>query len=216
MKTGIRETKKKKTRQAILHSAANLFRKKGFEETSIEELARVVGIGKGTIYGYFQTKSDILKELWENKLERLHEELTTNADKRIPVSQQMVRIYLSEFNQITQSREFSRLFMQQTTIPRDVHVEKHLASEDKYSKLIFTLLKKAQERGELRKDIDPFYITNHFYGLYLLLISAWFNGRVKTEEAETVLQTLFRQAMEGLQPLIRHCDIDEHGKRTVK
>ena len=45
-----------------MHAAANLFREKGFEKTSIEELARAAGIGKGTIYGYFQTKSDILNQ----------------------------------------------------------------------------------------------------------------------------------------------------------
>lgn len=205
-----------KTRQSILQAAVNLFREKGFEKTSVEELARASGIGKGTIYGYFQTKSYILKALWENKLERLHEELTAHADKEIPVLQQMVRIYISEFKQITLSRELARLFMQQTIFPRDVHVKKHLSDEDSYSKLIFSLLEKAQERGELRRDIDLLYITDHFYGLYLLLIFAWFNGRVKTEEAETVLETLFHQAMEGMQPRIRYDDMEEPGKGVVK
>jgi hypothetical protein len=43
-------------------------------------------------------------------------------------------------------------------------------------------------------------MSGHFYGLYLLLVSAWFNDRVKTEEAETALKILFRQALEGMQP----------------
>lgn len=201
---GIRETKKKETRQAIMQAAVTLFSEKGFEKTSIEELAKAAGIGKGTIYGYFQTKSDILHAFCEDELETLHVELTTNADKEIPILQQMVSIYMSEFNQITQNREFARIFMQQTAFPRDVDMEKHLANEDNYFKLLFPLLEKAQERGELRRDIDLLYITGHFYGLYLLLVSAWFSGRVQTEEAETALETLFRQAIEGLQPRPEH------------
>ena len=196
----IREKKKQETRQAIMQAAIALFSEKGFEKTSIEELAKAAGIGKGTIYGYFQTKSDILHAFCEDELECLHQELTTNADREIPILQQMVSIYMSEFRQITENREFARLFMQQTAFPRDADLERHLANEDNYFKLLFPLLEKAQERGELRKDLDLLYITGHFYGLYLLLVSAWFSGRIQTEEADQALEALFRQAMEGLQP----------------
>ncbi len=198
--TGVREAKKKETRQAIMQAAITLFSEKGFEKTSIEELARAAGIGKGTIYGYFQTKSDILHAFCEDELECLHQELTSNADKEIPLLRQMVSIYMAEFSKITENREFARLFMQQTAFPRDVDLERHLNHENNYFSLLFPLLEKARERGELRRDLDLLHITGHFYGLYLLLVSAWFTGRIKTEEAEEALHTLFRQALEGLEP----------------
>lgn len=196
----IRETKKRRTRAAIMQAAVKLFGDKGFEKTSIEELAREAGIGKGTVYSYFQTKSDILHAFCEDELVCLHQELTANADKEIPLLKQMVNIYMSEFRMITENREFGRLFMQQTAFPRDVDLQKHLENEDNYFRVLFPLLEKAQERGELRRDLELLHITGHFYGLYLLLVSAWFTGRVPTEEAETALETLFRQALEGLQP----------------
>lgn len=206
--TGIREHKKQQTRQAIMQAAIKLFSEKGFEKTSIEELARAAGIGKGTIYSYFQTKTDILHAFCEDELGCLHQELTDNADKEIPILQQMVAIYMSEFKLITDNREFGRIFMQQTAFPRDVDLEQHLANENNYFALLFPLLEKARERGELRSDIDLLYITGHFYGLYLLLVSAWYTGRIKTDEAETALETLFRQAMEGLQPRTAQDHID--------
>lgn len=196
----IREKKKRETRKAIMQAAITLFSEKGYEKTSIEELAKAAGIGKGTIYGYFQTKSDILHAFCEDELECLHQELTANADKEIPILQQMVSLYMSEFRQITENREFARLFMQQTAFPRDVDLDRHLVHEDNYFKLLFPLLEKAQDRGELRNDVELLYITGHFYGLYLLLVSAWFSGRVQTEEVERALETLFRQAIEGLHP----------------
>lgn len=197
---GRRETKKQQTRQAIMQAAIKLFSEKGFESTSIEELAKEAGIGKGTIYSYFQTKTDILYAFCEDELVSLHQELTDNADCEIPILKRMVEIYMSEFNLITENREFGRLFMQQTTFPRDVDLNQHLENENTYFSLLFPLLAKAQERGELRKDLDLLYITGHFYGLYLLMVSAWFTGRIPTEEAEITLETLFRQALEGLQP----------------
>lgn len=198
--TSVRETKKQKTRKAIMQAAMTLFSEKGFEKTSIEELARAAGIGKGTIYSYFQTKTDILHAFCEDELVCLHQELTDTADQEIPILQQMVAIYMGEFRLITENREFGRLFMQQTAFPRDVDLEQHLENENNYFKLLFPLLEKAQERGELRMDLELLHIIGHFYGLYLLLVSAWFTGRIQTEEAEVALETLFRQAMEGLQP----------------
>jgi AcrR family transcriptional regulator len=197
---GIREMKKQRTRKAIMQAAVRLFSEKGFDKTSIEELARAAGIGKGTIYSYFQTKSDILHAFCEDELVCLHQELTSHANREVPLLTQMVAIYMTEFRMITENREFARLFMQQTAFPRDVDLQRHLENEDNYFKLLFPLLEKAQERGELRKDLELLHITGHFYGLYLLLVSAWFTGRVATEKAETALETLFRQALEGLQP----------------
>lgn len=197
---GIRETKKQQTRQAIMQAAIKLFSEKGFESTSIEELAKEAGIGKGTIYSYFQTKTDILYAFCEDELVSLHQELTDNADCEIPILKRMVEIYMSEFHLITENREFGRLFMQQTAFPREADLNQHLENENIYFSLLFPLLAKAQERGELRKDLDLLHITGHFYGLYLLMVSAWFTGRIPTEEAEITLETLFRQALEGLQP----------------
>ena len=53
----LREQKKIKTRKCILDSAIKLFSKKGYEQTSIEELAKEAGIGKGTVYSYFSNKT---------------------------------------------------------------------------------------------------------------------------------------------------------------
>ena len=56
---GLREQKKERTKGAILDAALKLFTRKGYENTSIEELAAEAGVGKGTIYSYFKTKSEI-------------------------------------------------------------------------------------------------------------------------------------------------------------
>lgn len=57
-------------REAILTEALDLFAQKGYENTSISELARNVGISKGNIYNYFDSKEDILKEVLYNALKK--------------------------------------------------------------------------------------------------------------------------------------------------
>lgn len=46
-------------RDGILDAAARLFSEKGFEATSINDLARAVGLSKATVYHYFSDKNEI-------------------------------------------------------------------------------------------------------------------------------------------------------------
>lgn len=49
-----------KTRRRLLDAAAELFLAQGYRKTSIDEIARRAGIGKGTVYLHFATKVDML------------------------------------------------------------------------------------------------------------------------------------------------------------
>lgn len=55
------ERRKARTRSAIMNAAEELFGKKGYEETSIAEIAEIADTGVGTVYGYFASKADILQ-----------------------------------------------------------------------------------------------------------------------------------------------------------
>ncbi len=47
-------------RREIFEAAVHLFLEKGFQETSMREIAEAAGIGKSSLYDYFETKDDIL------------------------------------------------------------------------------------------------------------------------------------------------------------
>lgn len=196
----LREEKKQKTKQAIMDAAITLFSTNGFENTSIEELARVAGIGKGTVYGYFQTKTEILHAFCEYELDQIHKELVGKANPDAPILEQVLTIYMTEFKHVTRNKEFGRIFMRQTVFPDENDAHNHLEIDDKYFQLLFPIMKKAQNNGEIRENIELLHITGHFYGLYILIISSWYTGRIPTEEVGSALELIFRQALEGLQP----------------
>ena len=56
---GLRERKKKKTREDIVSAAQEAFMSGGYSGVSMEEIAEKAGIGVGTLYNYFQSKADI-------------------------------------------------------------------------------------------------------------------------------------------------------------
>jgi AcrR family transcriptional regulator len=62
-----------KRRHEIFHKVVNVFLKKGFQETSMREIAEAAGLGKSTLYDYFKTKDEILVYFFEDQMNDLIE-----------------------------------------------------------------------------------------------------------------------------------------------
>src|SRR5690242_11836647 len=62
-----RERKKEETRLNIIDYAVDLFKKKGFHKTSMEEIAEKADVAKGTLYNYFEDKESILSAYFQTK-----------------------------------------------------------------------------------------------------------------------------------------------------
>ncbi len=61
--TGRRERKKERARQDIRAAAYELFRKKGYDDTRMEEIAEFADLSVGTLYNYFPSKGELLLSL---------------------------------------------------------------------------------------------------------------------------------------------------------
>ncbi|MFI6868261.1 TetR/AcrR family transcriptional regulator [Nocardia sp. NPDC050406] len=57
---GLRELKKERTRRALLRAAYRLFDDKGYDGTTITEIAKAAEVSPGTFFNYFGTKEDLL------------------------------------------------------------------------------------------------------------------------------------------------------------
>jgi len=52
-----------KTRERLVSAAMELFARKGFDKTTVDEIVARAGVAKGTFYLYFKSKDDLIKEL---------------------------------------------------------------------------------------------------------------------------------------------------------
>lgn len=214
---GIRAKKKRQTRQAILQAAVRLFTRKGYEKTSITELARAAGIGKGTIYSYFATKQEIFLAFCEEEIEFAFARLSEQTDPDAPLLDQMMTLAMAQFDFVTRNREFGRIYARETAFPREQTAARCRELDSSYLRRVAAILERARQRGELRIDTHLLLAVAHFHALYMLALSAWYSGYAETrEEMAGFLRELVLQAIGGLaaQPLPLDRNLELLGKFT--
>jgi AcrR family transcriptional regulator len=68
---GLRELKKRETRQRISNVATELFLTRGFDAVAVTEVAAAAGVSEKTVYNYFPTKEALVLDQLEGQIERL-------------------------------------------------------------------------------------------------------------------------------------------------
>src|SRR5688572_9260944 len=75
----------KTTRDAILDATDRMLSKHGYKKMTIDDLAKEVGIGKGSVYLHFKSKQEIALSHIDRIIERLKQRLQSIAGSKAPV-----------------------------------------------------------------------------------------------------------------------------------
>jgi len=85
------ERRKARTRAAIVAAASKLFHDRGYEETSIQQIAEMADAGVGTLYGYFDSKEEILKEVLRQARDEALEVYFSGVDASTPAIERVCK-----------------------------------------------------------------------------------------------------------------------------
>ena len=92
-----------KTRNTLVDVARQLFAKKGFDDTTMNDIALASGKGRRTLYTYFRNKEEIYFAVIEAELERLSENMSEVARKSMPPEDKLVEIIYAHLNLIKEA-----------------------------------------------------------------------------------------------------------------
>lgn len=140
-----REAKKRE----IVDAALEIFTTKGLHEATVEEIAKKANMGKGTFYHYFESKEEIVLEIWDTLFDGHDAWMETVQDKCQSETERILNVF--DFN------HFDRLVMENAFKLYSVY----LASIVSKSRALFSEYKRGQHQKEfetvknyLRAGID--------------------------------------------------------------
>lgn len=156
--TGLRAKHKKDRNLRIVEAAAELFRSAGYEGTRIEEIATMAEVSIGTIYNYYQNKGDILVAIVSMEVNevlsaglKIIAKPPKNVERAVDA---LIAIYI-EHSLVYLSKEMWRQAMATSTQQPESPFGKAFSALDRaLADQTCDLIKKLQEQGYAREDID--------------------------------------------------------------
>lgn len=170
MKTqGLRERNKIQCRKRILKSSRKLFGAKGYDETTIDDVAEMAEISKATLYNYFPNKESLLIGIAEAELEDVRHLIDTDL-KAEPRGIVKLRRVLEVF--VLDSVSYLSLCRKITYLNSCEDSPLYATRLDMVC-LLRQLVEEAQQQGDLRGDIAVDDMADLIMGLYLMTQFEW-------------------------------------------
>ena len=182
-------------RQDILEIAYRRFAEIGFKKVTIDEIAAELGISKKTVYKFFSSKEEILREVVlgrMNVLLEMFEEIQTMKDTSVNKIEAISEIVGTHINEQWQ-RILTEVRLNAPNLFREIDaiIQKQLALG--WQKLFVD----GQKSGWIRKDIDPVVFTTAYIGVVRELMKTDFLSKHSLTESEVPKQ-VFRMFTEGV------------------
>jgi len=95
----------------ILHTALELFSKKGYDATSVREICEASGITKPTLYHFFGSKDGVYRALVDGALEGFHQEIATRVARPGAAAERLRSVARAYFEYAAREREMVRFML---------------------------------------------------------------------------------------------------------
>jgi len=164
---------KEDTRSRIIKAATKLFAENGYQQTTIAEIAKIVGLAEGSIYEHFRGKEEILLTIPNVWVTRSIEELELQL-LGIKGAINKLRKFLWWYIHYIESEPMTAkvVFLFLKTNPNFMQTEAYSNVKIFYSYLI-KIFEEGCETGELMQDLNPFIARATFLGTIEHLVIRW-------------------------------------------
>ena len=156
---------KENKRDRIMEAAIQVLSRKGYHNTKMEEIAVAAGIGKGTIYEYFDSKLQLLQEILERSFHLYDHSINSDISNSLSIKQKIRGLVEGHLRFCQENKDLTRLLFLDTEIIdnelREWAWQKRRLKEEHMQALFAAAINK----GELR-DLDTKMLTIMISGIF--------------------------------------------------
>jgi AcrR family transcriptional regulator len=175
MYEGLRERKKRKMRELIAQTAAELFEERGFEGVTIAQLAAAADVAEKTIFNYFPAKEDLVFDRDHEFQERLVK-LVDSSAPGTPLVERFRSFWLSFVDGMVGEAEKRGKGMSVLVRSSPALRERLLSMEDRHRQALELVIRKRMEFGD--DPVTPGVLAGAIMSIQHSLIDL--HGQLKT------------------------------------
>ena len=172
-----RSTGQEDKRRLILDAAVRVFARKGYHTSRVGDIAEEAGVAHGLLYHYFRSKEELLetifRETWRNVLDAVRsvEETDESARDRLAgIAKILLRAWRRD-------PDLVRVLVREVT--RSSHLQRRVVEIDAAFDGLERIIRRGQEEGEFRPDVEPRIVSYVFYGAVEEILTGWVLGQLE-------------------------------------
>jgi AcrR family transcriptional regulator len=167
----------------ILNAAADRFQARGYRATTLDEIARGVGMSKATLYRYFRSKEALLAAIFHRTMALFERELARVRACHLPADEELRRVIRHHVRTVVAERSFLTVFFEE-----EAHLPRHLGRaitrrKAGYDRILLDIVEGAMARGERRIDLPPRLLVFALLGMSNWVYTWYRPGRGWTPDA---------------------------------
>ena len=156
---------KEEAKSKIVEAARIVFAKKGYHNSTMDDVAKEVGVSKGALYSYFKSKEDILKETYLQTHQTLRAIIKTASEKP-----DLAQAFEEVYSMVTERYKgnLHRHFEQVALASSDPLIKKIIMDDyQRDVKTVQAFVEEKMKQGLMRTDVDAQTIAELFTALFM-------------------------------------------------
>lgn len=199
MELSRRERKKEETKERIFKAALKLFRSKGFEETTIDEITERADVAKGTFFNYFPRKESVfayLSETWVEEAEEKVEALMAGSP-RPDMGRQVIEVFIDFAAFYEEDRALSKWMVMEWHRRAQTGCDELCRRWDALGERVVAFL---QRIGQVRADVPARAAAEMFASVHEGTVMKWLSAEKPPFALRDELRKRLSLMLEGLGP----------------
>jgi len=168
-----RERKHAALRARIISTAIDLFARHGITNVTVDHIADVADIGKGTIYNYFQAKEDILVAYMVDIERQVQARVLDFSTSKKPLDSILAEFLRFQFRLKKPYHQFVRIFMAQMLARTEEFRPYMMEMQKAIDPPLHKLFQGLRTRRLIRRGLDIAVLVGVFKTMHLGLSALW-------------------------------------------
>jgi len=172
-------------RRLILDAAIRVFADKGFHHCRVSDVADEAGVAYGLVYHYFDSKEEILNQLFLERWQLMLDAIVAIDEKQdVPARDKLYMVASFIIDSYRHEPQLMKVIIVEVTRAANSFGATHLDKIREAYSMIAEIVDSARRDGSFKSDISAEFAAMCFYGAIEQLLSGWIFGYLPTTDDE--------------------------------